>query len=136
MSALALGLDVGGTNARAAVVNRDSGELIAVHKEPLVDRTPTGVVEIIGRAARAAAKAVDKDLHDFGTIGVGLAAQCKGATGYVYIAPNLGWRNVPIGDILTRALGMRVRIANDLNAAAWGEKLYGAARGVSNAVLV
>ena len=37
---LALGVDLGGTNARAAVVDVDSGEIVAAHKEPLRDRAP------------------------------------------------------------------------------------------------
>ena len=40
MSSLAMGVDLGGTNARAAVVDRDTGEIVAAHKEPHRERTP------------------------------------------------------------------------------------------------
>ena len=47
MRALALGVDLGGTNARAAVVDRDSGEIVSSHKAPHRDRSPATVVESV-----------------------------------------------------------------------------------------
>jgi glucokinase len=51
-------------------------------------------------------------------------------------APNLGWRDVPFGPLLADELGLPVRVVNDLSAAAWGERSFGAARGVDDAALV
>ncbi len=51
-------------------------------------------------------------------------------------APNLGWRDVPFGELLRAAVGVPVRIANDLSVAAWGEKRFGAAQGLDDVVLV
>ncbi|HEY6100423.1 MAG TPA: ROK family protein, partial [Anaeromyxobacter sp.] len=50
MAPLTLGVDLGGTNARAAVVDSDTGEIVAVHKEPVRDRAPAAVVEVIRHA--------------------------------------------------------------------------------------
>jgi glucokinase len=136
MVATALGVDLGGTNARAAVVNLDSGEIVAVHKEPHRARSPEAVVQTVAHAVREAAGAAAARPADFGRVGVGVAGQCLGRTGMVLNAPNLGWRDVPFGELLERALGIPVRIANDLSAAAWGERRFGAARGVDDAVLV
>ncbi len=136
MRALALGVDLGGTNARAAVVDRDSGEILAGHRELLRDRSPAVVVDVVAQAVREATASAGCDLARFGTIGVGVAGQCLGATGVVLNAPNLGWRDVPFGDLLQHALALRVRVANDLSAAAWGEKRFGAAQGISDVVLV
>jgi glucokinase len=68
--------------------------------------------------------------------GVGVAGQCLGSTGVVLNAPNLGWREVALGELLAAELALPVRIANDLSAAAWGERAFGAARGVDDAALV
>jgi len=65
-----------------------------------------------------------------------VAGQVLGSTGVVLNAPNLGWRDVPLGQLLGAALGAPVRIANDLSVAAWGEKRFGAARGLDHVVLV
>ncbi len=136
MPALAMGVDLGGTNARAAVVNRDSGEIVSAHKEPHRDRSPEAVVAEVAHAVHHSGRAAGMDPAAFGHVGVGVAGQCLGRTGVVLNAPNLGWRDVPFGEMLEHALGVRVRIANDLSAAAWGERRFGAARGVDDAVLV
>ena len=136
MAGLGIGADLGGTNARAAVVDRATGRILAVHRERLGDRSPAAVAEVLGTAVRAAAAEGGADLGAIDSVGVGVAGQCLGTTGMVLNAPNLGWRDVSFGDLVARAAGVRVRIANDLSAAAWGEKQFGAARGVSDVVLV
>ncbi|HEX9308629.1 MAG TPA: ROK family protein [Anaeromyxobacter sp.] len=134
--ALALGVDLGGTNARAAVVDGDTGEIVAAHKEPLGDRAPARVVEVVEHALREAAGAARLDPASARSIGVGVAGQCLGATGVVLNAPNLGWRDVAFGELLRAAVGVPIRIANDLSVAAWGEKRFGAAKGFEDVVLV
>ncbi|BDG09587.1 ROK family protein [Anaeromyxobacter paludicola] len=136
MASLALGVDLGGTNARAAVVDRDSGEILAAHKEPLRTREPEAVVDTVAHAIQEAADAQGVSAASFGRLGVGVAGQCLGSSGVVLNAPNLGWRDVRFGELLERKLGTPVRVANDLSAAAWGEKAFGAARGISDVALV
>jgi glucokinase len=136
MRRLAIGVDLGGTNARAAVVDADTGEIVAAHRERLVDRAPEAVAKVVEDAVARAAAAAGIDPRGAGAIGVGVAGQCLGRTGVVMNAPNLGWRDVPLGDQLGRTLGLPVRVANDLAAAAWGEKRFGAARGLDDVVLV
>ena len=131
---LALGIDLGGTNLRAAAIDADSGALAAVRKVHHADRRPEAVVAAAARAVREAADAAG--MPAFSAVGVGLAGQCLGSTGLVLNAPNLGWRDVPFGELLARALGARVRVSNDLSAAALGEHRFGAARGVEDAVLL
>ena len=133
---LALGVDLGGTNARAALVDPASGAVVAVHKLAHSERTPGAVVATIAAAVREVAREAGVDPGGLGTAGVGVAGQCLGSTGTVLNAPNLGWRDVPLGDPLRAALGLDVRVVNDLSAAAWGERRFGAARGVDDAVLV
>jgi glucokinase len=133
---LALGVDLGGTNARAAVVDTDSGEIVAAHKEPLKDRSPAAVVGVVRHALVEAASAASVTPALAGRVGVGVAGQCLGATGVVMNAPNLGWRDVAFGELLSAELGVPVRVANDLAVAAWGEKRFGAAKGLDEVVLV
>ncbi len=136
MSRLALGVDLGGTNARAAVVDADTGAIVAAHKEPLQDRAPAAVVAVVREALESAASSAGISPGAAGTVGVGVAGQCLGATGVVLNAPNLGWRDVPLRDLLSAAVGAEVKVANDLSAAAWGEKRFGAAKGIEDVVLV
>jgi glucokinase len=133
---LAIGVDLGGTNARAAVVDTGSGEIVSAHKEPLRDRSPAEVVGVVRRAVEQAAGAAGVSVTAAGSVGVGVAGQCLGATGVVLNAPNLGWRDVAFGELLAAALGVPVKVANDLAVAAWGEKRFGAAKGLDEVALV
>src|SRR5262245_5742210 len=51
-------------------------------------------------------------------------------------APLLGWRNVPLGEHLTRTLGLPVLVDNDVNTLAEAESLYGVGRGFDHFVVV
>jgi glucokinase len=136
MAGLALGVDLGGTNARAAVVDVAAGSIVAVRKELLVERAPEAVVRVLAALARGAAADAGVEAASLGTAGVGVAGQCLGMTGIVVNAPNLGWRNVSFGGLLAGALGQPVRVANDLSAAAVGEHAWGAAKGATDALVV
>ncbi|HEU4384176.1 MAG TPA: ROK family protein [Anaeromyxobacteraceae bacterium] len=136
MARLALGIDLGGTNVRAALVDPQSGRIVAAHKSALSDRAPEAVAQAAAAAARDAAAQAGAALAQLHGAGVGVAGQCLGASGVVLNAPNLGWRDVPFGALLTRALGVGARVANDLSAAAWGELRFGAARGFTEVLVV
>ncbi len=127
-----LGIDLGGTFARAAVVDA-GGHLIAASKVALVERSPAGVVETIAQAASDAVKSAGVPL---GACGVAAAGQIHKDSGVLSVAPNLGWRNVPLGALLTDRLGQPVRVVNDLAAAAWGELHAGAGRGAQDMLVV
>lgn len=121
---LALGVDLGGTNARAAVVERATGHIIASQKKSWTDRAPDAVVAETAKLVNALATQ-----HSIppGAVGVGFAGMLRG--GVVVNAPNLGWRDVDFGGALTKATGREVKLVNDLSAAAWGELTAGCARG-------
>lgn len=61
-------------------------------------------------------------------IGVACAGQIDPKRGAIVYAPNLGWRDVPLGDRLAATFGVPVLVDNDVRAAAWGEFRYGAHR--------
>ncbi len=123
-----LGIDLGGTFARAAVVDAQ-GNIIASAKTALGERSPSAVVESIAHAAKAAVDTAGTAVQG---CGVGAAGQIHGDSGVLAVAPNLGWRNVPLGEMLRTRLGYPVRVVNDLSAAAWGELHAGAGRGAQD----
>jgi glucokinase len=126
-----LGVDLGGTTARAAVVDRRDGRVIASAKETWTSRTVEAVVagtaHLVNELARAHPEAT-------GLIGVGFAGMLRGSV--VVNAPNLGWREVDFGGPLSAAVGRPVRLVNDLSAAAWGEFSAGAAKGSTDSFTV
>jgi glucokinase len=128
-----LGIDLGGTYVRAAVVEAD-GTILGSSKQALTERTPEAVVAAIALAKRAAeAEAPGARVE---RCGVGAAGQLEGDSGVILVAPNLGWRNVPFGALLAEKLGQSVRVVNDLSAAAWGEHEAGAAQGAPDVLTV
>lgn len=128
-----LGIDLGGTNARAAVVD-EQGHILTSSKQALTERSPAAVVEVIAQAA-AEAMAIAGPVQVRGC-GVGAAGQIHRDSGIIAVAPNLGWRNVPLASLLTQRLGQPVRVVNDLAAAAWGELNAGAGRGAQDVYVV
>lgn len=127
-----LGIDLGGTFARAAVVD-GKGEILASAKVAVQDRKPQGVVETIAQAAEDAVKQSGVKVDG---CGVGAAGQIHKDTGVISVAPNLGWRDVPLAAMLTKRLGFGVKVVNDLSAAAWGELHAGAGRGAQDILVV
>lgn len=124
-----VGADIGGTNARVALVD-EHGHILRAQRAHLPDHSPAGVVAIVHGLLGQLLEGQPLP----GAVGVGFAAMVRG--GVVVNAPQFGWRNVDFGAMLEKALGRTVRLANDLSAAAWGEHKAGAARGLSDTLTV
>ncbi len=129
-----LGIDIGGTKTALALA--DSSE------RPLGDaRLPTApsgdAARDLARIAEAARALIER--HGAGErleiVGVSLPGGVDAGGGFVRNPPNIpGWDGAPVRDALSRALGARVALENDANAAALAEWRFGAARGARNAV--
>jgi len=133
---LAIGIDLGGTNMRAAVVETSGASTALAHETrvALPATTPETVVGVIADVvAKLAAATGVPDLP----IGIGIAAMLRGTTGIVDNAPNLGWRNVDFRGLLhARLPENRVRLANDVGAITFGEYSFGAGRGTENLLCI
>lgn len=132
-SGLTLGIDLGGTKILVALVD-EGGRVVASRRCPTrAERGFDGVVEgIVGCV---------EELHaDAGTlaraVGIGVAGQVAPGSGTVRFAPNLGWRDAPLGTVLEERLGMPAVVLNDVRAAAWGEWRHGAGKGVEDLVVL
>ena len=133
---ISLGVDLGGSNIRAALVD-GTGALTASSKTVVgPDRDPAAIV---ARTAQLVSRLVGDNgltLAGLRGVGVGLAAQIRGESGMVALAPNLGWKEVPFGEMISAELGRTVRVVNDVEAVTWGETLFGAARNHKDVLLV
>lgn len=135
---LAVGVDLGGTNVRAALVDtrvRDaalpsqSPELkVALAGRTAPDEVAARIAELVERVAAQAPAA---------PVGIGVAGMLRGDTGVVANAPNLGWRDVNFRALVAARLpGRRVELQNDVNAIAFGEFAFGAGRGALDVLCV
>ena len=131
---ISLGIDLGGTNLRAASFG-DSDTPLEIHKEEVGgDRDPQAIVARIARCAEKLAANAPGQIP----LGVGIAAMLRDFHGTVSNSPHLRWRDVPFGLLLNERLGSRFRIGvyNDVNAITWGESVAGAARGFRDVLAV
>lgn len=127
---LAIGVDVGGTKIAAGVVD-EQGQIVAELRRPTpassTARTAAEIADMAGILARE---------HGATSIGIGAAGFVGADRSTVLFAPNLAWRDEPLGRIVTEATGLPTVVENDANAAGWGEARLGAARDASSAVVI
>lgn len=129
MTDLYLGVDLGGTNIKAALVDAEGNILKESSVPTNLPRPAEAVCDDI--AALCAALADGVRVHG---IGVGCPGTVDG--GVVRYSNNLNWHDFAMADYLQGKTGLPVRLANDANAAALGEALAGCAKGAESAVIV
>jgi len=131
-----LGLDVGGTNLVAGVIDKNY-RIIA--KESMPTNAGRSVEEITSDMAEVSKKAVAKaglELSDISSWGIGMPSYVNPKTNLLVHANNFGWKNIPIYDYLKKHISLPIYIANDANCAAFGEVLAGAASKYTNAIML
>ncbi len=137
MGRVVIGVDLGGTNLRTAILTPE-GEILDRHKEATqaADGWEKVVARLTSNIKHLRDAAVKKGL-DVAAVGVGAPGVIQGDKGVVVKSPNFpDWNNVPLKDQLEKALGIPVVIENDANAAALGEQWRGAGRGISSMILL
>jgi len=128
-----LGIDIGGTNVKAALVSED-GAVLSFVSAGWSGGGPEDAV-------RVAARLVDELTTGRDVAPTACGCACAGlvqtGAGVVRSSPNLPtWKDVRLSGMLSDALGLTVWLENDANAAAYAEFHVGAARGAENAVML
>jgi glucokinase len=127
---LSIGIDVGGTKIAAGVVDADGKIGARTHRD-----TPADSVDETANAIIDAAAELIRD-HEIECVGIGAAGFVSSDRSTVLFAPNLAWRDEPLGARVAEKLKVPVVVENDANAAAWGEFAFGAAKDVEHMVCV
>lgn len=131
-----IGIDLGGTKILGAVVT-PKGEILArAKKKTQADKGPEQILDRIVEVARLAAEMAEIDVADCAGLGIGAPGQIDFTTGTIIYAPNLGWKDVALCDHLTRELGIRVKLDNDVNVVAVAEHRWGMGKGIDNLVAI
>lgn len=118
---MTIGVDLGGTKVLAALVE----------KERIVNflEEPTNKQDIVSQLIH-----LIQSLGPFHHVGIGIPGQVQ--NGNVILAPNLGMHDFPLQKKLEASLGQRVTLANDVQAGAMGEYLYGACKDAEKVLVV
>lgn len=128
-----IGIDLGGTNIKAALVG-DEGRILRQESCPTgLPRPAEAICEDILRLCAGLIEQADGPVAG---VGVGCPGTVDADAGMVLYANNLGWELFPIGRILRQRLGLPVVLANDANAAAYGEAVAGCAKNAQSAVIL
>src|SRR5437016_3452020 len=136
--AYALGIDLGGTKTLTAVIDITSGDVVAsARKRTRAERGQDFVGQRTIDLSQAALSGANlPGGASIVAIGVGAAGQIDRKAGVVLDAPNLGVKDMRLGDILGKQFSKPVAVGNDVEVAALGEYLYGAGQGFNNFVCV
>jgi glucokinase len=131
-----IGVDIGGTQTRAALVDCTGDIISQMHALTDVHRGSEAVIEKIIEYIDLLQGMIPANGTLKG-VGIGCPGPLDPHKGIVFTAPNLpGWSNVPIRDIVAERTGLKVRLANDANAAALGEWLFGGGKGCQHLVYI
>ncbi|MHB8843450.1 MAG: ROK family protein [Nitrospirota bacterium] len=137
MDRVVIGVDLGGTNARTALVGC-SGDIFNKQKE--ATRAAEGhervIATLVGHIDQQRKDAA-RDGRKVVAVGVGAPGVIHAQTGVVVKSPNFpDWNNLPLKGTLERELKLPVFIENDANAAAFGEQWRGAAKDVKSLIFL
>lgn len=127
---LTIGIDVGGTKIAAGVVDETGAIIARTQRDTPADSTDATAAAICDAAAELIAA------NDVAAVGIGAAGFVSSDRSTVLFAPNLAWRDEPLGVRVADQLRVPVVVENDANAAAWGEFAFGAARDVEHMVCI
>ena len=130
-----LGIDLGGTNVAAAVVDKD-GSILGKASLP----TPrTGAEAVADQMAAAAAAAVEKagiSMEQVESVGIGSPGTIEPQHGLIKFWSNLDFEDVPLAALMEERLSKPIYLENDANAAALGEYAAGAGKGSQSMVAI
>ncbi len=137
MSQVVIGVDLGGTNMRTALLSPD-GVILDRHK--VATHAVAGwkqvVAQLIKNIGQHQKIAVGKGLTVI-AVGIGTPGVIQMDRGIVVKSPNFpDWNNLPLKEELEKALHTAVFVENDANAAALGEQWLGAGRGINSMILL
>jgi len=132
-----IGVDLGGTNLRTALLSQD-GIILDKRKEATLasDGWKKVIDRLVANIVRQKVIAEQRGLA-VAAVGVGAPGVIQMDKGIVVKSPNFpDWNNLPLQDALEGALRLPVVIENDANAAALGEQWRGAGSGIKSMILL
>jgi len=124
-------LELGSVRLLAATL---AGRPVTTLDRP-TDPSPDATIDVLEEGVRELVDAGGHRLEEVRAVGVGIPALFS-RDGRLALAPNLGWRDVPVGPILAERLSTPVYVDNDTKAAGLAETLFGSCRDAHDFVYV
>ncbi len=132
-----LGIDLGGTNIAVGVVDENYKLVLKGSVPTLAERDIEFVIDDMADLCKKLIADAGLTVDDIAHAGVASPGTVNPETGYVQYANNLRIRDLPLAKMLSERTGIKeVYLANDADAAAYGEAIVGAAKGSTNSVMI
>jgi len=134
-----IGVDIGGTNLVVGAMPADGSREIGVHTLPTravlgADAVVERIREMIEATIAAVTRETGATRAQIAGVGIGSPGPLDREHGIVIVTPNLGWKDFPLRDRVSDAVGLPAVLDNDANCATLGEAWLGAAKGARNVV--
>jgi glucokinase len=135
MADLAIGIDIGGTNTKFGIVDRNGNIL---KQDRLLTNEPDGVQDFIDELHLKLMPLINEYGGNEKFVGIGIGAPNGNYyTGNIEYAANLKWRGIiPFAKMVSEKSGLKVKLTNDANAAAMGEMRYGCAKDMKHFIVI
>jgi glucokinase len=134
MTEFSIGVDLGGTNMRAAAIGKEGELLDKIAGKTNLSEGRDAVIDDMVNSIQELRQRIE---GRFAGVGIGVPGFILLKEGFIVGSNNLvALENFPIRDEIERRLGAPVILENDANAAAMGEKWIGAGRDVNNLILL
>lgn len=126
-----IGIDVGGTKVLGGVVTQD-GEVLTTSRRDTPREGGKALTQIIAEVALELSSQ-----YPVSAVGLSAAGFVSSDRKTMLATPNIaGWNGVQLDEELTALINLPVVLENDANAAAWGERTFGAGKGKENMLMV
>ena len=131
-----VGIDLGGTNIAAGVINEDFEIVSKAKTKTNLPRSAREICDDMISVTKGAIESAGLSIDDIESIGIGTPGIANSDSGVIEYSCNLGFENVEMEKMFRQKLNLPVYIENDANAAAYGEYVAGAAKGARDAVCI
>lgn len=131
-----VGIDLGGTNIVAGVVDDEYNIIAKANCKTNVPRPEADVCDSMAAVVKEALKKAKLKMDDIDYIGIGVPGAVNPETRVIETSPNLFFKNWEIARMMEERLNKYTKVENDANAAALGEFLAGSAKGSKNAIAI
>ena len=132
-----IGVDLGGTNIAAAIVDENYNIIIKGSVPTLAHRPHNEIMDDMAALCHKICADAGIDENDVEAVGIASPGIANHTDGIVEYSCNLPFRKYPICDEFAKRFPAKtVHVENDANAAAWGEAVAGAAKGTTNSLMI
>ena len=132
-----IGVDLGGTNIAAAIVDENYNIINKGSVPTKAQRDASFIMDDMAALCRNVCDGAGVNISDVEAVGIASPGIANSRDGVVEYACNLPFIKYPICAELSARLGIdNIHVENDANAAAWGEAVAGAARGSQSSIMI